>query len=251
MMCSNLCDHVSVPNDTGYLRGAEVVAQRSFPLTLQAHSFEWREYGFMLHVPEGSLPPEMTQTIVDVRVSLSGQFEFPEDSDLVSATYWLSCPHKFVKPLDVEFQHCATITNPSHCSQLSFVITKCTQKELPYKFKELKVGTFSQHNSYGRISLTHFSGLATTKKRVRVRARPQRAQQPDPPELPHSNLISPYTLVGTKNEEEQVVEEPKEQYCAQVYKIREGNHWQMQFVITKDLEAYLTVQFPLLHPHTQ
>ena len=143
-----------------------MVAQRSFPLTLQARSFEWMEYGFMLHVPEGSLPPEMTQTTVDVRVSLSGQFEFPEDSDLVSATYWLSCPHKFMKPLDVEFQHCAAITDPSHCSQLSFVITKCTQKELPYKFKELEGGTFSQYSSYGRISLTHFSGLAIILKRL-------------------------------------------------------------------------------------
>ena len=221
-----------------------MVAQRSFPLTLQARSFEWREYGFILHVPEESLPPGMTQTTVDVRVSLSGQFVFPEDFDLVSAAYWLSCPHNFMKPLDVEFQHCAAITDPSHCSQLHFVTTKCTQKELPYKFKVLEHGTFSHHSLYGRISLLQFSGLAIIKRRVNVRAKPQRAQQPDPPELPHSNAILPYISVGAKNEEDQMVEEPKEQYCAQLYKIREGNHWHMHLVITKDLEAYLTVPFP-------
>ena len=209
------------PN-AGYLRGAEVVAQRSFPLTLQAQTFEWREYGFMLHVPEGSLPPEMTQTTVDVRVSLSGQFEFPEDSDLVSATYWLSCPNKIMKPLDVEFQHCAAITEPSHCSQLSFVITKCTQKELPYKFKELEGGTFSQHSSYGRISLTHFSGLGIVRRIFR--------------------------RTTTSNVKEQVVEGPKERYCAQLYQSRGPNHWQVHFVITKDLKAFLMVTTPSTSP---
>ena len=246
MTCSNLCDYnVSVPNDTGYLRGAEVVAQRSFPLTLQAHTFEWREYGFMLHVPEGSLPPEMTQTTVDVRVSLSGQFKFPEDSDLVSATYWLSCPHKFMKPLDVEFQHCAAITDPSHCSQLSFVITKCTQKELPYKFKELEGGTFSRHSSYGRISLTHFSGFAVVTTQP-TRLRPQKvstAQQPKSPEIQEEREALRHTSAGASSKEEQVVEGLKEQYCAQLYKSRGPNHWRVQFVITKDLMAILTVQF--------
>ena len=236
----------------GYLRGVEVVAQRSFPLTLQAQTFEWREYGFMLHVPEGSLPPEMTQTTVDVRVSLSGQFKFPEDSDLVSATYWLSCPHKFMKPLDVEFQHCAAITDPSHCSQLSFVITKCTQKELPYTFKELEGGTFSQHSSYGRISLTHFSGLATRLKKTkskRLRKGPRTvstAQQPKSPELQEGiggERHIRHTSAGASSEEEQVVEGPKEQYCAQLYTSRGPNHWRVQFVITKDLRAFLTVQF--------
>ena len=253
-----------------------MVAQRSFPLTLQAHSFEWREYGFMLHVPEGSLPPEMTQTTVDVRVSLSGQFEFPEDSDVVSATYWLSCPHKFMKPLDVEFQHCAAITDPSQRSQLSFVISKSTQGSL-CKFKVLEGGTFSQHSSYGRISLTDFSRLAIVKRtrrriidrifspshriqlhfsghtivkktrRKRLRTRPRKvqpAQHPNHQDLQlaidgdHSLHQVVYSAAGASHEEE-----PKEQYCAQLYKIQEGNHWQMHLVITKDLEAYLTVQF--------
>ena len=205
----------------GYLRGVEVVAQRSFPLTLQAQTFEWREYGFMLHVPEGSLPPEMTQTTVDVRVSLSGQFEFPKNSDLVSATYWLSCPHKFMKPLDVEFQHCAAITDPSHCSQLSFVITKCTQKELPYRFKEIEGGTFSRYSSYGRISLTHFSGIGTTQH--------------------HERMEGDQRSAGAGSEVLQVVEGPKEKYCAQLFISRGPSYWRAYFVITKDLEAFLKV----------
>ena len=251
-MCSNFCDHISDPNDTGYLRGAEVVAQRSFPLTLQAHTFEWREYGFMLHVPERSLPPEMTQTTVDVRVSLSGQFVFPENSDLVSATYWLSCPHKFMKPIDVEFQHCAAITDPSHCSQLSFVITKCTQKELPYKFKELEGGTFSQHSLYGRISLTHFSGLAIGLKRPRKRPR----LQPAPVPTTQMNHIMPFQPAMGDHTSSQIeagetasgdltLGDGKRglgvQYCAQLFTNKRVNDWKIQLMVTKNLKACCSV----------
>ena len=241
-----------------------MVAQRSFPLTLQADSFEWREYGFMFHVPEGSLPPEMTQTTVDVRVSLSGQFEFPKDSDLVSATYWLSCPHKFMKPLDVEFQHCAAITDPSHCSQLSFVITKCTQKELPYKFKELEGGTFSQHSSYGRISLTDFSGLGIVRTLRRIfsrRVQPESVQmihvQPVLSEAAtkvHMELeddsTTPHTLQTTESSSQ--IEGPVVQYCAQIYRSKRASDWRVKFVITKDLEACLTVHYAcMIHSQTQ
>ena len=264
MMCSNLCDHVSVPNDTGYLRGAEVVAQRSFPLTLQAHSFEWREYGFMLHVPEGSLPPEMTQTTVDVRVSLSGQFEFPEDSDLVSATYWLSCPHKFMKPLDVEFQHCAAITDPSHCSQLRFVISKSTQGSI-CKFKELEGGTFSQHSSYGRISLTDFSGLGIVRTLRRIFRR-SCTVQPESVQTIHVQPVlsepatkvqielenestTPHTLQTTESSSQ--IEGPVVQYCAQIYRSKRTSDWRVKFVITKDLEACLTVHYAcMIHSQT-
>ena len=233
-----------------------MVAQRSFHLTPQAHRFEWREYGFMLHVPERSLPPEMTQTTVDVRVSLSGHFQFPEDSDLVSATYWLSCPHKFMKPLDVEFQHCAAITDPSHCSQLSFVITKCTQKELPYKFKELEGGTFSQHSSYGRISLTHFSGLEIGLKRPRKRPRLQPAPvpttqmihimpfQPATDDHTSSQIQAGQTASGDQLELtlRNMKGGPGVQYCAQLFtNKRRVNDWKIQLMVTKNLKACCSV----------
>lgn len=149
-----------------------MVAERTLDLTSQAQSYEWREYGFMLHVPEGSLPLGMTETAVRVRVSLSGQFKLPVDSKLVSGVYWLSChpkPYKFCEPLTLEIQHCIAIYHPSHCFQLSFVISKNMQKST-HVFKELKGGEFNQYSSYGSISLTSFSRVAIVlKQRIFLR----------------------------------------------------------------------------------
>ena len=83
----------------------------------------------------------------------------PSNCELASAVYWVSSPHKFIKPITVEIQHCAALCSDKQCSQLTFVRTKCTQKELPYIFKEQVGGVFSLHNSYGSLSLSHFSGI--------------------------------------------------------------------------------------------
>ena len=152
---------------TGHLRGAEVVAKTTFTLTPEAQSFEFTGYGFKLHVPKCSLPAKVSETQLNVRVSLSGQFQLPTDCELVSAVYWVSCPHKFTKPLVAEIQHCAALSSDKQCEQLTFVRTMCTQKELPYTFTE-EGGVFSHHSSYGTLSLSHFSawGWSRTQKRA-------------------------------------------------------------------------------------
>ena len=184
----------------GFLRGAEVVAERDFVITNQARSYHWDEYGFRLHVPEGSLEAGLSETTVNVRVSLFGHFQLPADSELVSAVYWVFCPHKFSQPLTVEVQHCAA---PSQCSSLSFVRTKCTQQELPYQFKELEGGSFSQQSFYGSISVNHFSGIGIKRKRSK---------------------------------------EVSDDYCAQLYKSRKGLYdCQFFFAVTKNLEACSSV----------
>ena len=110
-------------------------------------------------VPKNSLPAEVSETQLSVQVSLSGPFQMPSNCELVSAVYWVSSPHKFTKPIIVEIQHCAALSNDKQCSQLTFVHTKCTQKELPYIFKKRVGGVFSPHSSYGSLSLSHFSGV--------------------------------------------------------------------------------------------
>ena len=95
-------------------------------------------------------------------MGLTGQFEFPEDSELVSAVYWLSSTVKFSKQLTVEVRHCV-IGSPS--SGLSFVIAKGLQEKLPYKFEALHEGEFTPIGSSGRISLSHFSLLGIVASR--------------------------------------------------------------------------------------
>ena len=121
-----------------------MIAKKTFTLTREAVKLNFEGYGFKLYVPKSSLPAEVSETQLNVQVSLSGLFQMPSNCELVSAVYWVSSPHKFRKPVTVEIQHCAALSNHKQCSQLTFVHTKCTQKELPYIFKE-KVGGVTVH----------------------------------------------------------------------------------------------------------
>ena len=154
------------------------------------------------------LPAGVSEAQLNVWVSLSGPFQIPFSSELLSAIHWISSPHKFEKPITVKIQHCAVLSSDKQCSKLTFVRTKCTQKELPYTFKELAGGVFEPKNSYGSISLSHFSGVA-----IAVRGQQQ-------------------------EEEEEIVE----QCCAQLYSTRKlVNEWKLDFVVTKDLDPCRTV----------
>ena len=147
----------------------------------------------------------MSEAELNVQVSLSGPFQMPFNSELLSAVYWVSSPHKFEKPIIVEIQHCAVLSSDEQCSKMTFVRTNCTQKQLPFTFKELVGGVFEPKNSYGSISLSRFSGLGITVR-------------------------------GQQQEEERV------EYCAQLYNSRKSvNEWRVDFVVTKDLDSCLTV----------
>jgi len=105
-----------------------VVGVTEFTVTTQGRCFEWEGYGLKFHVPEGSLPTGMEEARVNIRVSLSGQFQLPEDSDLLSPVFWISAPCKFTKPVTLEIQHCTLKV----LSELSFVSAMCSQKRLLY-----------------------------------------------------------------------------------------------------------------------
>ena len=100
---------------TANIKGTEVIAQQTFTLTQEAVDLEFEGYGFKLHVPEHSLPPEVSETQLNVQISLSGQFQLPTNCELISAVYWVSSPHKFIKPITVEIQHCAALSSGKQC----------------------------------------------------------------------------------------------------------------------------------------
>ena len=252
-------------SSTAHLRGAEVVAETTFTLTQEARSFEFKGYGFKLHVPKGSLPAEVSETQLNVRVSLSGHFQLPSECELVSAVYWVSCTHKFTEPLVVEVQHCAALSSDEQCEQLTFVRTKCTQKELPYTFTELG-GVFSPHSSYGSLSLFHFSGVGVGRRRGCKVHRPHRAR-PAPYRVQHLSPDSRETIqvqplqaaseqttdtceLSLHSEGEiEGSEHDKEvfdQYCGQVYVKRGVNDCRVYFVVTRNLDAHRTVSKPIL-----
>ena len=222
------------------MKGTEVIAQQTFTLTQEVVDLKFEGYGFKLHVPECSLPAEVSETQLNVRVSLSGQFRLPSNSELVSAICWISSPHKFMKPITVEIQHCAALSSDKQCEQLTFVHTKCTQKELPYVFEEQVGGVFSRHSSYGSVSLSHFSGLGIVRRILRVFGlqaidSSEIGQQSPPSQQQQSSTLTE----GAAGQEEE--DEVVEQYCAQLYTRKDVNEWRVDFVVTKNLESCSTV----------
>ena len=129
-----------------------------------AQQITWGGFGLKLDIEEGSLPAGVDQCILIIRASLAGQYEFPDNSCLVSSIFWLRCEPacKFTKPVTVEMQHCARREMVNN-TKLMFVRAVCSQKQLPYIFKELG-GGFSSHSSYGTVEVNSFSGIAITQE---------------------------------------------------------------------------------------
>ena len=183
------------------IRGVEVVGETDFVASTKGGLFEWKGYGLRLSIPEDSLPDGMEQCRINIKASLSGPFQLPEDSDLLSPVFWISALCKFKKPVTLEIQHCAS-TDEASFADLNFISTKCSQKELPYTFKELDGGRFPADSSYGSIQLTHFSGITVTGRK----------------RTPRAYCAQIYYTIK-----------------------EEASDWRVYFIITKDLDALKTV----------
>ena len=220
-MCSHCSDYSYSfsPSFTGYLRGVEVSDHTSFTYTGRAQSFMWLDRGFKLHLPEGALLPEVNECRVHVKASLSGQFQFPEDAELVSGIYWIATPHVFTKPVTVEIQHCSSGTD--HPSSLTYIVAKCTQEDLPYKFNTLNGGVFAPSSRYGSIDMTHFSGVGIATQSPRRPSLIQRLVHRHPQHEHESNTKS---------------------YCARLYYSSSGIlSWEVYFAIMLDLDLHVSV----------
>ena len=205
-----------------HIQGTEIIAQKTFILTQEEIEIKFEGYGLQLHVPANSLPAEVSETQLNVRVSLSGPFQIPSNSELLSAVYWIFSPTKFAKPITVRIQHCAALSSDKQCPKLTFIRAKCTQKNLPYIFQQLPGGVFKPHDSYGSLSLRHFSGLAIAVKE-------QRQQSTEPSEA---------TCQTGQEEEEEIVE----QYRAQLYSTQKSsNVWKADLVVTINLATCTAV----------
>ena len=197
-----------------------MIDHTSFTYTGRAQSFNWRRFGFKIHLPDHALPPGVNECQLHITASLSGQFQFPEDTECVSGIYWIACPYTFEKTVTVEIQHC--VTKPEylqHPSSLTFIVAKCTQEDLPYQFKILDGGVFSPSSQYGTIKLTQFSGVGTAFRPLR---RPSLMQR-----------------LGLRPREH---ESDAKSYCARLYYSNSGtNSWEVYFAIMWNLELHISV----------
>ena len=139
----------------GFLRGVEVYGETLLEVVGdKPQKLEWPGYGFYMEVPDGALAPGVTAS-VGVKVTFSGQFKLPENSQLISAIYWISSSEIFLKEVAVNIQHFAIITSKKQCSQFSFIFAKSSQKELPYTFHK-REGSFNPQTQYGTIMAKQF-----------------------------------------------------------------------------------------------
>ena len=152
------------------------------------------------------MPAENTECRVDIKAGFTGQFNIPDELQLVSCVYWLSCPQKFVKPVTLEIEHCASLQDSFQSSSLQFIVAKCSQAKLPYQFRTLQKGIFVPRSSYGSIEVSRFSifGISILKRIWRLWSHP---------------------------------------YYSTLYYIRNDiNSWDVDFVITVHLQAALAVR---------
>ena len=183
----------------------DVIAETSVLVTSKAQTFYWAGYGLKLHIPKGTLPADMEECRILIKVGLSGQFELPENTSIVSAVYWLNSEAqcKFSQPLTLEIQHCAKSTQTK---MLSFA--RCSQKSPPYTFKMLEGGEFSNLSAYGCMQFHGFSLITLLKNR-----------------LPWWTRIESV------------------KYRARLYYLMRGeDQREIHFLITKDLDSHATVR---------
>lgn len=139
-----------------------MVEETSLLVTSKAQTFHWTDYGLKIHIPEGALPAGLEQCRLNIKVAVSGEFEFAQNTYLMSAVYWINSEPrcKFSNHLTMEIQHCAKSTQ---IARLSFVRATRSQKDLPYTFTSFKQGVFTSSSPYGCINLDHFCGIAITQ----------------------------------------------------------------------------------------
>ena len=143
------------------LHGVDIIAETSISVTNESQTFHWTGYGLKLHIPSASLPAGVGLSDIVIKASLTGRFQFPENTTLVSAIFWLQCPVRFTKPVTLEIQHCG-----KHSGALRFVHAEHFQKDLPYQFKPLEDprAVFSSDYRYGNVTLFSFSGLGIVQE---------------------------------------------------------------------------------------
>lgn len=156
------------------IRGADIEAETTLEVNPGTPLiYHWRGYGLKIYIPSDALKPGTPTLTMSIQASLSGHFQLPDDTELVSGVYWVAFPQKFSQPVTLELQHCAYLEDPN---DLLFIRAKCNEEELPYKFHPLPGGVFSTNTCYGAIDLSHFSGVGVARKKKKRKRKRYTAQ---------------------------------------------------------------------------
>ena len=128
--------------------------------------FSWEEYGLYLYIPENSLPDNLLQCSIHFRATITGDYQLPQDTHLVSAMYQIDCVPKchFSKPLVLELQHCG---GQDDQSELCFL--KDSSSDHNGEFQIIPGGEFPPNSSYSFIEVNNFCRTGVGKRRSNKR----------------------------------------------------------------------------------
>ena len=133
-----------------------------------AMDYQWKNGGFNMYVESGTLKQGEKCDII-VEPLICGQFEFPDDSILVSGVYNMSLTGDGLRePVTLEIQHCVDVETEEQCKSLQFVVAERPLKpDTPYHFEPpVKGGKFCPFSRYGRIERKEFCFFAITYNEV-------------------------------------------------------------------------------------
>ena len=122
--------------------------------------YQCNSYGFNIIVePDTLLPNESCDIIVEPLIC--GQFEFPDNSIIVSGIYDVSLSgDKLRKAITLEIQHCVDLKTDEQCKSMQFMVAERSDGS-PHCFKPVCGGKFFPFLQYGKIKRREFSLLVT------------------------------------------------------------------------------------------
>ena len=132
--------------------GITVAGQKLFHLQGdRSHLLPWEKYGFILHCPKGAVSKD---TEIAVTALVSGNFNVPKGTVLVSAVYAISVSKPLLQSLSIQLQHCVDLRNTGQTGRLKFVQGPLKS---PYQLSPVEGGVFRIRNRYGSIKRDQFS----------------------------------------------------------------------------------------------
>ena len=117
--------------------------------------FDWEQFGFKMQFQQGTLHQSETCEVA-VKALVGGMFQFPQDTQLVSATYAISFADELLQPVTLEIQHCVLLKSKEQFKYLSFMIAQIDESAPSYRFQLVKGGKFNIDNQYGTITRQKF-----------------------------------------------------------------------------------------------
>ena len=117
-----------------------------------------------MEIPEHAAGPSGVPPLEIGMVALiSGQFEFPPGTQLVSGVYAIASSRKPCQPVLLLMEHCVDLQASQETMPLHFVRANCSQPTRPYQFEFLDKGEFPINSRYGSIQLERFSLVAIVR----------------------------------------------------------------------------------------